>query len=319
MNKKVFLPVLFVLMLILLCSCQKPEIEVTVQDERNETQLTVKEGTKVEDILSQAAITLGEKDVVEPELNAKIIEAGSTVTIGRYAKVNLVYNGETKTYELCGKKVSDLMTAAGLDGEEHLGVNYDKDTYLSEIKDDIVVSELEKVTIICDGKESEVYTSAESVDDLLKEQGIKLGKLDRVSHGGDKVIIIERVTTKDITETETVSFSTEKKYSSDMMSGKSKVTKQGVNGKKECVYRVTYVDGKEESREKLSEKVITPAENQIITYGTKQAAATTQSSAKTSSSGKTVVSREKQPDCDDSGHGYYIVKYSDGSTEYIDY
>ena len=35
--------------------------------------------------------------------------------------------------------------------------------------------------------------------------------------------------------------------------------------------------------------------------------------------GKTVVSRQKVDDCDGSGHGFYIITYSDGSVEYQDY
>ncbi|MCD7736779.1 MAG: hypothetical protein LUI07_07455, partial [Lachnospiraceae bacterium] len=42
-------------------------------------------------------------------------------------------------------------------------------------------------------------------------------------------------------------------------------------------------------------------------------------SASGSGSSKTEVSREAVYDCDGSGHGYYVVTYSDGSVEYIDF
>lgn len=48
------------------------------------------------------------------------------------------------------------------------------------------------------------------------------------------------------------------------------------------------------------------AVNQLVMQGTKP-------------KGKTVVSRERVDDCDGSGHGYYIITYSDGSVEYQDY
>lgn len=35
--------------------------------------------------------------------------------------------------------------------------------------------------------------------------------------------------------------------------------------------------------------------------------------------GRTVVGRQTVDDCDGSGHGYYIISHSDGTTEYEDY
>jgi hypothetical protein len=34
---------------------------------------------------------------------------------------------------------------------------------------------------------------------------------------------------------------------------------------------------------------------------------------------KTVVSKQAVADCDGSGHGYYVITYSDGTVEYQDY
>ena len=41
--------------------------------------------------------------------------------------------------------------------------------------------------------------------------------------------------------------------------------------------------------------------------------------ASSQSGGKTEVSRQKVDDCDGSGHGYYVITYSDGSTAYEEY
>ena len=40
-----------------------------------------------------------------------------------------------------------------------------------------------------------------------------------------------------------------------MYVGSSKVTREGVNGSKEVTYQITYVDGKEESRKKVSDEM----------------------------------------------------------------
>ena len=122
-----------------------------------------------------------------------------------------------------------------------------------------------------------------------------------------------------------------------MSEGESKVTQQGEKGEKEVVYTVKYVDGKEESREKKSEKTTKNPVDEITTYGTKsdapqdngsnEAAQSNDNSAnkpvesesKAEQGGKTVVSKTPIYDCDGSGHGYYEIKYSDGSVEHQDF
>lgn len=112
-------------------------------------------------------------------------------------------------------------------------------------------------------------------------------------------------------KTEEIAFSVETQKSSSMYVGSSKVTREGVNGSKEVTYQITYVDGKEESRKKVKEKVIKEPVSKIVTEGTKEKSQ--QSSQKSSGSGKHIVSKRKVPDCDGSGHGYWEIKYSDGT------
>lgn len=112
-------------------------------------------------------------------------------------------------------------------------------------------------------------------------------------------------------KTEEIAFSVETQKSSSMYVGSSKVTREGVNGSKEVTYQITYVDGKEESRKKVKEKVIKEPVSKIVTEGTKEKPQ--QSSQKSSGSGKHIVSKRKVPDCDGSGHGYWEIKYSDGT------
>ena len=128
-----------------------------------------------------------------------------------------------------------------------------------------------------------------------------------------------------------------------MNEGESEVEQKGVNGEKEVVYSVKYVDGKEESREKKSEKVTKQPVNEVVTYGTKTETSQTYDNSNNNAgaennsgnsgnanqsggtesppqqSGKTVVSKTPVYDCDGSGHGYYEIKYSDGSVEYEEF
>lgn len=78
----------------------------------------------------------------------------------------------------------------------------------------------------------------------------------------------ENTTTKTITETEVIKYSTTKQTDKNMKKGTSKTVQEGVNGSKEVTYEVTYdADGKEISRKKVSEKVTKKAVNKIVKSG----------------------------------------------------
>ena len=200
------------------------------------------------------------------------------------------------------------------------------------------------LTVVDGNTKTEVEAAAgDKIADILKSAGIILGAQDTVEPAaetalGDGVtkITVKRyiaptepaataaqtepaateavasIEYKEVKETETIAYSTEEQYSSDMVEGTSEVTRQGSNGEKEITYKVKYVDGKEESREKIAEKITKEPVSEIITYGTG-----TDTSGNDGASGKTEVSRVPYYDCDGSGHGYWEVTYSDGSVEYI--
>lgn len=136
--------------------------------------------------------------------------------------------------------------------------------------------------LIADGSKQEGKTTAKTVGECLEEAGIELGEDDRVSPKKSKEmkdgmeITVKRVTKKQITETAYIPYDTEAKYSDKLKSGKSEVTRDGENGTKQITYEITYVDGKEESREIVSEEIVKAAVSQIVTYGTKKAEKTTE-------------------------------------------
>lgn len=304
--------VLVCLFAVSLTACAKA-VTVKVNDMGTTTDVEAKTGMTVAEVLEQAGITLGEKDETEPAADTKLEESTTDITVKRYAKVTFV-NGETKTdVEVVGGTVADALKAAGITlGEKELtdveGTEYVKDGMTVNILTELTIS------LTVDGKTEDVATKATTVKDFLEEQKVTLGDDDEVSPKLEKKlkdggkVVVKRVEYKEETVTETIDYETEEQYSSSMASGTSEVTQNGVEGEKEVTYKVKYVDGEEESREKVSEKVTKEPVNKIVTYGTKQAAPQ-----------KTEVSRQNYPDCDGSGHGYYEITYSDGSTAIVEY
>ena len=300
-----------------LCACGHPEMKpVTILDERYKTELEIPAGSTVGEAIALAEITLGKNDSVKPDLTE---QAGKKIKIGRSSNIVFNYDGKKEKISLAGATVEDLLKKKGLDKTPHLVVNYDRDVYLSEIEDELIAYLEKAVTLTVDGSTETYFTAKKTVREFLSERKIKLGKLDRLSAkptAGIKdgmSLRVRRVEQKEITVTEAIAFTVKSEYSSSMFKGESKVTKDGQAGEKKVTYLVTYVDGVEESRTVKSETVVKQPVTKIVTYGTKE------KPKPSTTAGRKIVSRQDNPDCDGSGHGYWYIIYSDGTTDYVDY
>ena len=82
-------------------------------------------------------------------------------------------------------------------------------------------------------------------------------------------------TTKEVTETEEIPFTSREEKNADLPEGTRNVKTPGQKGEKTIVYTVTYVDGKETKREKKSETVTKQPVEEVVEVGTKKAAVVT--------------------------------------------
>lgn len=78
------------------------------------------------------------------------------------------------------------------------------------------------------------------------------------------------VETKTETETEPVPFGREERHTDKLNKGETKVVQQGVEGVKTITYEVTYTNGQETSRKKVSEGITQQPVNEITEIGTKE-------------------------------------------------
>ena len=278
-------------------------------DGRQNTEILVAGNTTVAEVLKEAEITVDDKDTVTPALDS-VVKNQSEIQIERHAAVTLVEGDQTEKVEMTGKTVQDVLDEKGVELKKHDYVNHSLDAYLEDGMEIQVIHRL-AVTIQVDGETKEYLTEAKNVADLLEEQSIAVDKKDIVKPGMERElsegtkVVIERVSVKQVVEKEKVPFETEVEYSGSMYSDESVEKTPGVEGEKEVTYEVTYVDGKEDHRKAVSEKILKEPVSQVVTKGTKQR--------------RRIVSKQKVEDCDGSGHGYYIITWSDGKVEYQDY
>lgn len=130
-----------------------------------------------------------------------------------------------------------------------------------------------KVTV--DGRTKKYKTLKRTVGEALKDCNIKVSAADIVTPaldaeiGDNMTVVIQRVTTEQISVEESVPFQTVEKDDSSLNKGKTKVVTEGVNGKDKVVYEITYIDGIESSRREVSRTGIIAAVDKIIAKGTK--------------------------------------------------
>ena len=314
---------------LMLCACGGKEVTVTIQDQKTSTEITTKVGTTVEAVLAEAGVSLGEKDEVNPAADSKIAEDTSTITISRYSKVTVVYDGNEIEVELNGGTVADALKAAGVTLADGEGITYSNDELLVDGMR-IEVTRNAQVTLVDGGKSSEISTAAKTVDELLKEQGLTLGAEDTITPAADSeiktgdTITITRVTYKELSEEEEIVYDTEFIYTDEYAEGYSEVTTPGVSGTKKITYKVRYVDEKEESREVVSEEVVVEPVNAVVTVGTYvepiyEEPDYSYDDNSGGAGGVYEVSRTDYPSCADGSHGYTEIVYSDGSVEYVVY
>ena len=170
-------------------------------------------------------------------------------------------------------------TVAGFLTEQ--GIPYYEEDYLSTpptgfIHDgmDFELLHATDFEVTADG-ETKAYKSLKTtVEEAIIDVGIKLRDRDIVipkretELKQDSQIVVKRVEIEKKTITEKVKFKTIEKDDTTMAEGKTKVLKEGKNGKDKVTYEITYIDGKEAKKKELSRKVIEKPVDKVVANGT---------------------------------------------------
>lgn len=146
----------------------------------------------------------------------------------------------------------------------------------SKIKsgDTIRIEKAINIQLQVDGKTKTVATTADNVEEMLKEEGVVLGAEDKVSPSREEVtkadlkVVVTRVESKVEKKVEAIEFTTEVKKDGDMKEGTKKVVQEGTAGEKEIQYKVVYENGKEVSRQVVAEKITKKPTNKVVAMGT---------------------------------------------------
>lgn len=255
------------------------EYVIVINDNGYEYTITTDETQPLE-ILNSANITLGAKDKLN--ITAFKENVGGTIVIDRYNTVIIDFNGSIKTYGVYAKTVGEAFAEAGVNVEDCL-VNYEESAPV-ENGMVITVASPNAVTVKADGKTYELGIIHGTVGDVLTELNITLEGDDYLSASKSTpvkdgmTIIVYRVETKTVTETQSIAYSVKQVEDSSLEKGKTKLETKGEDGERTITYEVIYVNGEPTEKNRISSEVTKEPVDEVKRIGTKVIVMTTTSS-----------------------------------------
>jgi uncharacterized protein YabE (DUF348 family) len=197
-----------------------------------------------------------------------------TVTIFNMKKtISVVVDGKCIEVTTLKSNVTQILKTndIALGPKDQITVSLD-----SKVKDrDIIyIKKAVGVKVTVDGKELNIQTAESTVEAMLKAEKIVLNDEDKItplkseSLKSGLQIEITRVNTEILQEIKAIDFATEFKDSNDLDKGVKKVIQKGKLGEKVIISNVVYENGKEVSRNLVSEELKSEPVKEIIALGT---------------------------------------------------
>jgi uncharacterized protein YabE (DUF348 family) len=244
----------------------------------------------VSDLLKDQGVKVGSRDLVAPGLKTGLGD-GDTVVV-RYARpLNLTVDGQQHTYWTTALNVDQALQALGV-RTDGAALSASRSQPLGRAGLSMWLSTPKKVDLFLDGHNHPVTTTAPTVGALLTKQGVKVDSDDKLSQipstpltDGLEIKLV-RVTTKQVTKTETVSFSTTTRKNSKLTKGTTKVLHKGHAGERTAVYKIILSDGKVTKKSLVSSTIVSKPVTQVEEIGTKPKPAAKAASGGGSAGGK---------------------------------
>jgi resuscitation-promoting factor RpfB len=235
----------------------------------------------VSEVLEDQGLQTAAHDVVLPAPNATVSD-GDTVVVNRARPLTLTVDGVRAKVYVTARNVDQALDQLGYraDGPV-LSASRSERLPLDGMR--LSISTPKSITLVHDGQQAVVTTTAATAGDLLAEQGITLGPDDKTSLYPGQALLggmrlqVYRVRYQTITVTSPVPHQTTQTQDPNTYVGTQKVTSPGADGQQTTTYKVTLVDGVETARQQLSNTVTKQPVTEQVTVGSKPKPAVTAS------------------------------------------
>ena len=262
---------------------------VTLDVDGTTTSLTTYSGD-VQGMLESQGIRLGARDVVAPGTDTRLSDGDQVVV--RYARQVTMTDGEDErdVWVAVTDAAEALSTLTERGGDVALVASRSGDRASLPLR----LDDDGPVAVVADGSTRVVEDHSRSVDEVLGELEIELGKDDLVSvapvaslaqddavsaadakrageAGADVAIRVQRVETKKVTRTGDLSFKTRTVKDSDRYEDLDDVVRtEGRKGERTRVLLVRTIDGEVVHREEVSNRVTRKPVDRVVVTGTKE-------------------------------------------------
>ncbi len=274
---------------------------VTLDVDGRTTTVTTFAGS-VDGLLAAEGVRLSERDLVTPAQDTALRD-GSEVVVRYGRQLTIRADGERRDVWVTALDADEALRTLAARGTEAMLVptrSGERATLPLRLDAN------EPVALVVGGKETVVPDGGIGLEAILADAGVTLDGDDRIhverrpaaELGAPTVaIVVQRVAVKKVTKRTVVPYRTETRTDPGRYADLgTDVERQGKDGERTVVFRVTRVDGEVTSREKLSDKVTTKPVTRILVRGTKErpepepvaTSSSTSSSSSSSSSGGSV-------------------------------
>lgn len=246
---------------------------------RKAVALTVNGKSKIVTTYAMSAQRLLEEQNIKIKTHDQVLTSSgeiltnhSTVTVRSAYQTSVTVNGVTIPFWTVATSVDQLIGFFKANEKRAVKITVNLRNIYDKLSGGLSINKEGPVSVICDGKTRIAPDGKLPASSILDSQGIVLGKEDRVTveNDGNKTILrILRVTHGQEKRVVQVPFTTQTITDNNLPEGTRIVQKAGINGEREDVYNVTYVDGKPESATLVSQIVTKPVIDAVVAIGRK--------------------------------------------------
>jgi resuscitation-promoting factor RpfB len=228
----------------------------------------------VAEVLEEEGLEPRSHDVVLPAPDASVAD-GDTVVVNRARPLQLTVDGRSSEVYVTALSVDEALDQLGYRAEG-LVLSASRSERLPLDGMALSITTPKDVTLVADGQQRVVTTTAATVQDLLTEQGITLGPTDALSMFPTQPLLTQmrlqvfRVQVSEVVETTPIPYRTVESEDPEAFEGDETVTQEGVEGQQATTWRITVVDGVESRREQVASTVAVAPVDELVAVGTKE-------------------------------------------------
>jgi uncharacterized protein YabE (DUF348 family) len=227
----------------------------------------------VGELLEEEGLEPASHDVVLPAAH-QAVDDGDTVVLNRARPLELTVDGVSRQVYVTALSVDEALQQLGYRADG-LVLSASRSERLPLDGMALTITTPKDITLVSDGQERVVTTTAATAGDLLAEQGIALSETDRTSLYLEQALLnkmrlqVFRVSVQEVQEASAIAHERVETPDANAFEGDETVTQPGEDGEQVATIRVTTVDGVETERETLATEVTREPVDELVTVGTK--------------------------------------------------